>query len=91
LGGLMEHQNTSTQGQVPLLGSIPVIGNAFKNKDSTIEKTELMIFITPTVMRTLNDARAVTDEYRQQMQRDFPSPLNVPLTVEQAIKRTIVE
>jgi general secretion pathway protein D len=91
LGGLMEHQNTSTQGQVPLLGSIPVIGNAFKNKDSTIEKTELMIFITPTVMRTLNDARVVTDEFRQQMQRDFPSPLSVPLTVEQAIKRTIVE
>jgi general secretion pathway protein D len=91
LGGLMEHQNTKTQGQVPLLGGIPVIGNAFKNKDSTIEKTELMIFITPTVMRTLNDARAVTDEFRQQMQRDFPSPLSVPLTVEQAIKRTIVD
>ena len=76
---------------MPLLGSIPVIGNAFKNRDSKIEKTELMIFITPTVMRTLNDARAVTDEYRRQMQRDFPSLISVPLTVEQAIKRTIVE
>jgi general secretion pathway protein D len=91
LGGLMQHQNNNTQGQVPLLGSIPIIGNAFKFKDNTIAKTELMIFITPTVMRNLNEARAVTDEYRRQMQRDFPLPLSVPLTVEQAIKRTIVE
>jgi general secretion pathway protein D len=91
LGGLMQRQNNNTQGQVPLLGSIPIIGNAFKFKDNTIAKTELMIFITPTVIRNLNEARAVTDEYRRQMQRDFPSPLSVPLTVEQAIKRTIVE
>jgi len=91
LGGLMQHQNNNTQGQVPLLGSIPIIGNAFKFKDNTIAKTELMIFITPTVMRNLNEARAVTDEFRRKMQRDFPSPLNVPLTVEQAIKRTIIE
>jgi general secretion pathway protein D len=91
LGGLMQRQNNNTQGQVPLLGSIPIIGNAFKFKDNTIAKTELLIFITPTVMRNLNEARAVTDEYRREMQRDFPSPLSVPLTVEQAIKRTIVE
>jgi general secretion pathway protein D len=91
LGGLMQHQNTNTQNQVPLLGSIPIIGNAFKNKDNTIAKTELMIFITPTVMRNLNEARAVTDEFRRKMQSDFPSPQSAPLTVEQAIKRTIVE
>jgi general secretion pathway protein D len=91
LGGLIEHQNTTTQGQVPLLGSIPVLGNAFKNRDNTIEKTELMIFITPTVMRNLNEARAVTEEYRQAMLRDFPAPVSVPLTVDQALKRTLVE
>jgi general secretion pathway protein D len=89
LGGLIQHQNSTTQGQVPILGSIPVIGTAFRNRDNTIAKTELMIFITPTVMRTLNEARWVTDEFRREMLRDFPPPVGNPATVEEAIKRII--
>jgi len=89
LGGLIQHQNNNTQNQVPVLGNIPVIGSAFRNRDNTIAKTELMIFITPRVMRTLNEARWVTDEFRSEMQRDFPPPISNPQTVEQGLNRIL--
>jgi general secretion pathway protein D len=89
LGGLIQHQNNNTQNQVPVLGSIPVIGSAFRNKDNTIGKTELMIFITPRVMRTLNEARWVTDEFRHEMQRDFPPPIRNPQSVSQGLNRIL--
>jgi general secretion pathway protein D len=87
LGGLIQRQNNNTQNQMPVLGNIPIIGTAFRNRDNTIAKTELMIFITPTVMRTLNDARWVTEEFRREMQRDFPPPADKPQTVEQGLRR----
>jgi general secretion pathway protein D len=89
LGGLIQHQNNTTQGQVPVLGSIPIIGSVFRNRDNTIAKTELMIFITPTVMRSFGETRWVTDEFRREMQRDFPPPLGSPATVGEAIKRIV--
>lgn len=89
LGGLIQHQNNNTQNQMPVLGSIPVIGSAFRSKDNTIGKTELMIFITPRVMRTLNEARWITDEFRREMQRDFPPPVSNPQKVDQALSRIL--
>lgn len=89
LGGLIQHQNNNTQNQVPVLGSIPIIGTAFRNRDNTIGKTELMIFITPRVMRTLNEARWVTDEFRREMQRDFPPLINNPQKVDHTLDRIL--
>ena len=50
IGGLMENQRVSTTAKIPILGDIPVIGNAFKRETKTYSKTELIIFLTPHVV-----------------------------------------
>jgi general secretion pathway protein D len=60
---------------VPVLGDIPLLGNLFKNKTDTIARTELIIFIRPRVVRNIQEARDVTDEFRQRL--SFNSALSV--------------
>jgi general secretion pathway protein D len=70
LGGLIQERNSINRGQVPILGDIPVIGNAFKNKTDGITRTELIIFIRPRVVRDVQEARDVTAEFREQLDLD---------------------
>ena len=58
LGGLIHDRATDVATQVPVLGDIPIFGKAFQHKDNIIEKTELVIILTPRVVRDLNEARA---------------------------------
>lgn len=50
IGGIYIQQDRETVTQVPLLGDIPVVGNLFKNKTRTNDKTELLIFLTPKII-----------------------------------------
>lgn len=67
IGGLIQERNSKVKGQVPVLGEIPLIGNAFKNKTDTIERTELVIFIRPKVVRNVQEARSVNEEFRKRL------------------------
>lgn len=67
IGGMIQERNSKQKGQVPILGEIPVLGNAFKNKTDTIERTELVIFIRPKVVRNISEARSVNDEFRKRL------------------------
>lgn len=49
IGGLMEDRKTETIDKVPLLGDIPILGEAFKRRRVSKAKTELLIFLTPHV------------------------------------------
>lgn len=49
IGGLMEDRKTDSVSKVPLLGDIPVLGALFRRVEKENSKTELLIFITPTV------------------------------------------
>lgn len=51
MGGLMEDRVNYTTNQVPGLGGLPGIGNFFRNRDDTNTKTELVIFLKPTIIR----------------------------------------
>lgn len=72
LGGLIQQNNSVGRTQVPILGDIPIIGNVFKQKDDTIKRTELIIFIRPHVVRDINEAREVTDEFRGKISLHTP-------------------
>jgi type IV pilus assembly protein PilQ len=51
LGGILESTKTKSSNKVPYLGDIPVLGNLFKTTTDVNNKTELLIFITPKILR----------------------------------------
>ncbi|MBI5110180.1 MAG: pilus (MSHA type) biogenesis protein MshL [Rhodocyclales bacterium] len=51
MGGLMEDKISNTSSQVPGLGDLPGVGNFFRNRSDTMSKTELVIFLKPTIIR----------------------------------------
>ncbi|MBL9120655.1 MAG: hypothetical protein JNL80_12160 [Phycisphaerae bacterium] len=50
LGGLFQEKTTISRRQVPLLGDVPILGNAFKGQDDKLERNEIIFLITPTIM-----------------------------------------
>jgi len=50
IGGLIKDQRTSTVNKVPLLGDIPIIGQAFRKTESMVQKQELVVFLTPHIV-----------------------------------------
>lgn len=52
IGGVIRTTNSLAIRQVPLLGSIPILGNLFKNRAVSTETQELLFFITPKIIQT---------------------------------------
>jgi len=77
LGGLIQDNDVRNEEKVPLLGDIPILGELFKSTNDTTARTELLIFITPRVIRDAEDARAVSEELRSRM-RAFAPPKTPP-------------
>ena len=60
LGGLLDDNESRTLQKVPFLGDIPVIGELFKSRGRSKVKTNLMVFIRPTILRNAADRAALT-------------------------------
>lgn len=67
LGGLMSQTTDSSDSGVPLLKDIPVAGALFKNNTDKLDRTELIVLITPNVIQDDFDAQAVTDAFRSRL------------------------
>ncbi|CAB5662586.1 Pullulanase secretion envelope pulD [Delftia tsuruhatensis] len=64
LGGLIDDNYSQAEDRVPLLGDIPVVGNLFRNTNRKRNKTNLMVFLRPVVMRDAEATNQVsTDRY----------------------------
>jgi general secretion pathway protein D len=61
IGGLLDDNERRTIERIPFLGDIPVLGNLFRSKGKQRAKTNLMVFIRPTILRSSSDARAMTE------------------------------
>jgi general secretion pathway protein D len=72
LGGMIQDQATKISSQIPLLGDIPGLGAVFSNRNNSVQKTELIILITPRVVRDRSESRLVTEEYRRKMNVYMP-------------------
>jgi general secretion pathway protein D len=68
LGGLIQQTDTTQDSGVPFLSRIPVFGRLFGTTDRRSARTELIVLITPRIIRNPEDARRVTDEYQTQFE-----------------------
>lgn len=89
LGGILRDIVTRKTQKVPVLGSIPLFGLLFRNKQDITEKQNLMLFLKPTIVRTGDDASSVTlDKYStlkaiHGRQHESPVLNQMPLNVEE--------
>jgi general secretion pathway protein D len=74
LGGLISDQQSRGHTGVPGLSRIPVLGALFSERSTGTQRTELLVFITPRVVRSADDAEAVTRELMSRISALQPAP-----------------
>ena len=70
LGGLIEDDTANTVNKVPFLGDLPFIGNFFRYETRAANKTNLMIFLRPTILRDGPAAAAFSGERYDQLRNE---------------------
>ena len=70
LGGLIRNDTENTTQKVPFLGDIPVINKLFKRETKGSVKTNLLIFITPRIITTFQQAEEIKQEKEKILQND---------------------
>jgi general secretion pathway protein D len=78
LAGLISETQNRTRSGVPLLDSLPGIGDAFTQNQKGIQRTELIIFIRPQIIRDGVDASVVAEELRSKMRGGKVGSTNPP-------------
>ena len=67
MGGLMQTTTTDTVSGIPILKDLPYIGKLFCSESTSLNKTELMIFITPHVISNSEDSEFVTRQFKKRL------------------------
>ena len=72
LGGLIKDTIIDSDTKVPLLGDIPLLGRLFKSSSKTKDQQVLMMFIRPTIIRSPEDAKKLSDnKFQHLISRDL--------------------
>lgn len=72
LGGLTDEQREASQGGIPVLSRIPLLGGLFGRASRHRTETEFFLFLRPRIIRTDADAEGVTEPYRQRAGAGVP-------------------
>jgi general secretion pathway protein D len=72
LGGLIQDNQTTNDAGLPLISKVPFLRNLFGNTQNSKQRTELIVLITPRVIRNSDEGRQVTQEYTRQFQSLAP-------------------
>jgi general secretion pathway protein D len=67
LGGLIKNNQESSKSGIPYLSTLPLLGPLFSSTADTANRVELIVLMTPKVVRNQEESRAVTDEFRQRL------------------------
>jgi general secretion pathway protein D len=77
LGGLIQNTQTANEGGIPLLHKIPLLGKLFGQTSNENRRTELLVLITPRVVRNRNEARNITNEFRRKLRGITPPDIKL--------------
>jgi general secretion pathway protein D len=72
LGGLIEQAEGNTDTGIPGLNRIPILGRLFGSTNRSRNRTELIVLITPRVIRGGEDAKQITDDYQNKFESQAP-------------------
>ncbi|WP_372167128.1 type II secretion system secretin GspD [Xanthomonas axonopodis] len=72
LAGLIDDSTTNGSNGVPFLSKLPVVGALFGTKSRTSNRREVIVLITPSIVRNPQEARNLTDEYGQKFKAMEP-------------------
>jgi general secretion pathway protein D len=67
IGGLIRDDKVNVEKKVPIVGDLPLFGALFKHWEEQLQKTNLLLFITPYVMETQQDLDQMTEQKKQQI------------------------
>ena len=67
IGGIIETRETVSSTKIPLIGDVPVFGNLFKSRNKRLDKTELLVLITPHVLNNSNEADRLTMRFEKKL------------------------
>jgi general secretion pathway protein D len=67
MAGLIRDNDSQINSGIPFIKDVPVLGTLFSNQNNSRTRTELLVLITPHVVRDQRDARALTDDLRNQL------------------------
>jgi general secretion pathway protein D len=67
LGGLIRNIQTRDKQGIPFLSQIPIIGSLFGRQVEATDKVELVVLLKPRVIRSVDDARAITEDLRNKI------------------------
>jgi len=70
IGGLLDDRVTVSESKVPILGDLPILGWLFRSSKKRVTKTNLLIFLTPYIMRGAGDMEAVR-QYKEEESKSF--------------------
>jgi general secretion pathway protein D len=63
----MRESLTRTDSKIPILGDIPLIGAFFRSRENRREKSELVVFLTPTIVRSTAQVAELTEAARKRI------------------------
>ena len=75
IGGLISDSRTRDHSGIPVLADLPVVGALFGTVDNSGARTELLVLLSPRIVRTREDSRGVTDELRRRLRGIAPPPV----------------
>jgi general secretion pathway protein D len=75
IGGLLSEEEQVSESRIPLLSKIPGLGKLFRSKSRNTRKTNLMIFLTPHIVRGETEARHITERSRQEISQEIERSL----------------
>lgn len=90
IGGLMEDRTTTTVNKVPILGDIPVLGYLFRHQTKLKSKTNLIIVLTPHIIKDQSDFRRILEqklEERRKFIEQFTSGNDAALDIDLDYRR----
>jgi len=67
IGGLIRDDKTTIEKKIPFVGDLPLVGGLFRFQRDRLQKTNLLIFITPYVMGSQKDLEQITERKREEM------------------------